>query len=122
MLYYKRVQRMMTRIVAMILAFGYALSAVAQADSPAVLYDPVFWKDDLKLKHEQLHEIEAVNHEFYERIIETYHETTDDRKALDEVIVQCSIERSNQIWQIFSPKQRKKWTKIWSERYAGGDG
>lgn len=122
MLDYNRVRKGMMRIVATVLAFGYAFGAVAQADSPAVLYDPIFWKDDLKLKHEQLDEIEAVNHEFYERILDTYHETADDREALDQAIVQCSIERSNQIWEIFSPKQRKKWTKIWSEEYAGNDG
>ena len=113
---------MMIRIIAILLAVGYGAKAFGQSENPEVLYDPIFWKEDLKLKNEQCSEIKAVNHEYYERILDTYQETADDRQALDRAIVQCSMERSNQIWQIFSPKQRKKWTKLWSERYAGNDG
>lgn len=105
-----------------LLMVGYGVAAFGQTENPEVLYDPIFWKDDLKLKNEQCSEINAVNHEYYERILDTYEEVADDRQALNEAIVQCSIERSNQIWEIFSPKQRRKWTKLWSERYAGNNG
>ena len=112
----------MIRIIAIILMVGYGVVAFGQTENPEVLYDPLFWKDDLKLKNEQCSEINAVNHEYYERILDTYEEVADDRQALNRAIVQCSRDRSHQIWEIFSPKQRKRWTKLWSERYSGNNG
>jgi hypothetical protein len=107
-----------------VLACLYAGGAFCQEAGveKGVMYDPIFWKDDLKLKTEQCSEIKAVNFEFYERILDTYEETANDRKALDQAIVECSNHRSQQIWEIFSPKQRRKWTKLWSERYSRDDG
>lgn len=111
-------------LIALLLAV-FAISAYGQ-DSPEsiVLYDPIFWKDDLKLKSEQCNEIRAVNMEFYEKILDTYEESANDSRELNRALLQCSVERSNQIWQIFSPKQRKKWVKLWHERYTevGNDG
>src|SRR5690606_36284490 len=96
-----------------------SLSSYAQ-DSPEsiVVYDPIFWKDDLKLKTEQCHEIRAVTTEHYEKILDTYEECAHDRREHNPALLQCSVERSHQIWQIFRPRQRKKWTKLWHERYT----
>lgn len=109
-----------------VLALAFMAISVYGQDSPEsiVLYDPIFWKDDLKLKSEQCDEIRAVNIEYYEKILDTYEESANDRRELSRAILQCSAERSNQIWQIFSPRQRKKWMKLWHERYSevGNDG
>lgn len=108
-----------TRTLIGILIASSALAAYGQ-DSPEsiVLYDPIFWKDDLKLRSEQCNEIRAVNSEYYEKILDTYEESANDRRELNRALLQCSVERSHQIWQIFSPRQRKKWTKLWHERYT----
>jgi hypothetical protein len=100
------------------LSVAGAFSQDPDTSKGVVLYDPIFWKDDLKLKTEQCVEIRAANLEFYERILDTFEESPHNREVLNQAITQCSIERSQQIWDIFSPRQRRRWTKLWTEKYA----
>lgn len=111
-------------LIALLLASPVIATYGQDSPESIVLYDPIFWKHDLKLKSEQCNEIRAVNTEYYEKILDSYEESADDRRELNRALLQCSVERSNQIWQIFSPRQRKKWMKLWHERYTevGNDG
>ncbi|MBK8292925.1 MAG: hypothetical protein IPK96_20310 [Flammeovirgaceae bacterium] len=51
-----------------------AIPAIAQegvSDEPIVVYDPLFWKSELKLKNSQRQSIEQINSEYYQLIEST---------------------------------------------------
>lgn len=89
-----------------------SVSAQQSNDEKAVvLYDPLFWKDDLKLSNDQCKKIRDINFEFFERINTL---TREDRGAVHAKAAEFLSERSDKIWSTFQPRQKKKWKKIWS--------
>ncbi|MEJ7645891.1 MAG: hypothetical protein WKF87_14950 [Chryseolinea sp.] len=80
-----------------------------------VLFDPLFWKDELKLDNAQCQEIRRINSQYYEKLYavarDANHRTA---KAKAETTLQ---ERSEEIWETFHPKQRKRWKKIWDNKF-----
>jgi CRISPR/Cas system-associated protein Csm6 len=92
--------------------------ANAQVDLPEdelVLYDPLFWKDQLKLDDDQCQKIKEINSEFYEKLSAVAQEEP-DHKAARELAQETLIQRSEGIWETFHPKQRKRWKKIWQDK------
>lgn len=86
-----------------------------QPENELVLYDPLFWKEQLKLDDDQCQKIREINGEFYEKLSEVGQDAPGHQEAralADETILQ----RSEGIWETFDSKQRKRWKKIWQEK------
>jgi len=83
-------------------------------DKSIVLYDPLFWKDQLKLDAFQCQKIREINSEYYEKLSTVVHEEP-NRKTVQVKAAQSLLERSEEIWETFHPKQRKRWKKMWQE-------
>jgi hypothetical protein len=97
--------------------------AKAQTHEPLkalVLYDPLFWKDELKLDFYQSRKINEINFEYYERLVTAVNEEKNDRQALQLTVAQSLLNRSQLIWETFHPKQKKKWMKMWKHQFGTG--
>ena len=99
----------------LIMFVGFILSstAIMAQDSNVVQYDPLFWKDQLKLDKEQCQKIKEINSEYYESLFTAYKEEKDDRNALRRSAIKSLVQRNQEIWETFHPKQRKRWKRIW---------
>jgi hypothetical protein len=90
----------------------------ANEDSPSgniVQYDPLFWKDKLKLDDDQCQKIREINGEYYQSLFSAYEEVKDDRDALRSIANKSLEHRNQEIWETFHPKQRKRWKRMWDE-------
>lgn len=113
---------MTSRIVA-ILALLVAAN-VARAQNPVserqqVMYDPLFWKDELSLKDAQSRKIEEINREFYDglrRLKEVPRSKSEMQTKLDQGLQ----ERSVKIWATLHGKQKRKFEKILEENALQG--
>ena len=89
---------------------------MAQVDSKSenlIQYDPLFWKEKLKLDDDQCQKIREINGEYYQNLFSAYQEEKDDRAALIELANKSLEQRNQEIWEIFHPKQRKRWKRMW---------
>lgn len=86
---------------------------VRAQDANLVQYDPLFWKDKLKLDRDQCQKIKEINSEYYESLFTAYEEEKDDRNALRKLANKSLLQRNQEIWETFHPKQRKRWKRIW---------
>lgn len=104
-----------------LLIFSFlAASAIAHAqehqpENELVLYDPLFWKEQLKLDDDQCQRIKEINSQYYEKLIEVVQEEP-DHETIRALAEETLVQRSEGIWETFYPKQRKRWKKIWHER------
>lgn len=102
-------------IVFVILA-APATTLIAQENAPAksmVLYDPLFWKDRLKLDAHQCQKIREINSQYYQKLYDVARES--NHQAVKAKAAETLMQRSEEIWETFHPKQRKRWKKIWQE-------
>jgi hypothetical protein len=83
-----------------------------------VLYDPLFWKDQLKLSDAQSKKIQEINWEYYESLQMVLYDEHANREGLRTKAMQCLMQRSQKIWDTFQPKQKRKWRKIEDETMA----
>lgn len=83
-----------------------------------VQYDPLFWKDKLKLDPEQCQKIREINGEYYENLFTAYQEVKHDRNALRSLANKSLEQRNQEIWETFHPKQRKRWKRMWHAESA----
>lgn len=79
-----------------------------------ILYDPLFWKDDLKLNSDQCERIKDINIEFFHRINSLTSEL-ENRSLLKRKTSEILTDRSEKIWSTFLPRQKRKWKKISAE-------
>jgi hypothetical protein len=97
-------------LIAVLLSAGaYAQNSPEERET--VLYDPLFWKDELALRNTQSRKIEQINTEFYE----TLRQTKDEPASQAEMHQQLERElqhRSQKIYDTLLPKQRRKLEKI----------
>ena len=87
--------------------------AIVAQDANLVQYDPLFWKDKLKLDQDQCQKIKEINSEYYESLFTAYQEEKGDRNALRRSANKSLLQRNQEIWETFHPKQRKRWKRIW---------
>ncbi len=85
-----------------------------QPDESFVLYDPLFWKDQLKLDSYQCQKIREINSEYYQKLLAVA-KNEGSQQEVKVKATQSLIERSEEIWETFHPKQRKRWKKIWQD-------
>jgi hypothetical protein len=102
------------KTVLMFVGFILLSSTLTMAqDANLVQYDPLFWKDELKLDRDQCQKIKEINSEYYESLFTAYREEKDDRNALRKSANRSLVQRNQEIWETFHPKQRKRWKRIW---------
>jgi hypothetical protein len=75
-----------------------------------VIYDPTFWRQDLKLSKEQYFAIAEINSEFYNNLIESAHQVIVSRE--NHISDDLLAERTKSIWKLLSQRQKTKWKKI----------
>jgi hypothetical protein len=102
----------------------FAMSTVAHAQQApdlkdVVMYDPLFWKDQLKLKEAQCKSITRINQEYYENLKQVIREAPKDRAAIQVRAAEYLQQRNQKIWDTFYPNQKKRWKKLWDHQYAG---
>lgn len=94
-----------------LISFGAQAQNSIENGPKEVMYDPLFWKDELSLRNAQSRKIEEINTEFYEHL----------RLLKDENAKQPEMERqleaglqvrSRKIFDTLLPKQRRKLEKI----------
>jgi hypothetical protein len=78
-----------------------------------IQFDPLFWKEKLKLDPDQCQKIREINGEYYENLFTAYQEEKGDVDALQELADRSLRQRNQEIWETFHPKQRKRWKRMW---------
>jgi hypothetical protein len=78
-----------------------------------IVFDPLFWKDQLKLNDSQCLRIREINSVFYQKLTDVAKES--NHHDVRAKAAQSLLERSEEIWETFHPKQRRKWRKIAQE-------
>ena len=84
----------------------------ANTSTDLIQFDPLFWKDKLKLDPEQCQKIREINGEYYQNLFAAYQEVKNDRRALRSLADKSLEHRNQEIWETFHPKQRKRWKRI----------
>ena len=84
-----------------------------KAEQNMIVFDPLFWKDQLKLDDSQCLRIREINSVFYEKLSDVANES--NHQVVKAKAAQSLLERSEEIWETFHPKQRRKWKKIAQE-------
>ena len=101
-------------LLILITTFFLSFSTHAQrqnTDYEAVLYDPSFWKKELKLKPKQLQKINNINHTFYKSLSEIDLKGRESGK--NQVGVSDLVEdRNYHFWNVFTERQKFKWRRI----------
>jgi hypothetical protein len=78
-----------------------------------IVFDPLFWKDQLKLNDSQCLRIREINSVFYKKLTDVAKES--NHQDVRAKAAQSLLERSEEIWETFHPKQRRRWKKIAQE-------
>lgn len=81
-----------------------------------VVFDPLFWRDQLKLDAFQCKKIKEINSEYYEQLFAVIREES-DHKSVQVKATQSLLQRSEEIWETFHPRQRKRWKRMWQQHY-----
>lgn len=107
------------------LIFGLSLinsisttAQTAENSDVIVVFDPLFWKDELKLSNGQYNQIQNINREYYSNIYRAVSENEGNISFLQATTKELLEIRSERIWNTFAAKQKRIWKKISSE-YAG---
>jgi hypothetical protein len=83
------------------------------------MYDPLFWKDELKIKNSQSRQIEEINREFYDGL-RRLKQTPSSRAEMQDQLSTGLQERSAKIWATLDSKQKRKLEKILDETSLQG--
>lgn len=84
-------------------------SSFSPAPKNIILYDPIFWKNELKLTATQQRKIDEINSDFYENIKAAY---TKKDSSYPHDIAGLLMSRSELIWGTFHHRQKRKWEKL----------
>lgn len=100
-----------------IICFAAGSAFSQEQGQQVVVYDPLFWKDELKLKDSQYRSIQQINTEFYAFLEASTHDVSIDHKNLKAIAREGLIERSTKIWNTLHPSQKRKWKRLWETKY-----
>ena len=93
-----------------LIAFGANAQNTPDSESrDVVMYDPLFWRQELNIRVDQSRKIEQINNEFYENIRQN---RSDDHEQNSATLERGLEERSQKIFETLLPKQRRKLEKI----------
>lgn len=96
-----------------------ALAQEGELEEPVIVYDPLFWKSELRLKDSQCQSIQQINSEYYQLIESTARNSETSQPELQEIAKEGLVERSQKIWGTFHTNQKKRWVKMWNQQYGG---
>lgn len=113
----KRIITVPTTCLLVCFMVSFSSARAQRPDDPKdiVLFDPLFWKDQLKLSAAQSKKIQEINWEYYENLRHVLYDEHASREGLRTRAMQCLMQRSQKIWDTFQPKQKRKWRKIEDE-------
>ena len=97
-----------------VLMTAFCWNLKAQDKTPGrdvVMYDPLFWRDELSLKNSQSRKIEEINREFYDGLRQMK-QVPGSRADMQERLNMGLQERSVKIWATLDNKQKRKLGKI----------
>src|SRR5687767_13864397 len=108
--------RKMRLVFALILCLGFVQTTdiwaqTKQTSESKVVFDPLFWKDELKLTAGQYLEIRSINEEYYKEIMRLAY-SGNDAAYLRAATTQLLQKRSDKIWNTFHSRQKRKWKEI----------
>jgi hypothetical protein len=105
-------------LLACIMASARVQAQATDEGKVIIKYDPLFWKDQLKLTPSQSDKIKEINIEYYEKIkvISASQPAGNNSRVTVEQFLE---QRSNQIWNTFHTKQKRRWVKLWSDTKNG---
>ena len=120
--FFMKTGRILVFCISMLMAHA-GLGQTTRLDKQLIVYDPIFWKNDLKLSTFQCRKIQNIDIEYYEHLIAAFRSGDANQSQLQLKVVECLTDRSNRIWETFKPKQKRKWKKIFGEydRQFSGD-
>ncbi len=90
----------------------------AQLENLSVVYDPLFWKEELRLKDSQCQSIQKINSEYYQLIETSVRNTSVGMPEKQEIVKEGLVERSQKIWDTLHTNQKRKWVKLWQHQYG----
>jgi len=104
-------------VVVVLLGLGLLKSFESQGQSikstkNLVTFDPLFWKDELRLNPNQYMTIQNINKDFYEAIYRLVNENEGNVGVMQSATSELLQHRSVKIWNTFHPKQKRKWKKL----------
>ncbi|MBL7870634.1 MAG: hypothetical protein JNM78_03410 [Cyclobacteriaceae bacterium] len=94
------------------------LGQEGQPENLAVIYDPLFWKEELKLKDSQCQSIQKINSEYYQLIESSVKDSSASIPEIQEIAKEGLVERSQKIWDTLHTNQKRKWMKMWQHQYG----
>ena len=98
-------------LICLLLCFSYASFGQHSSEIGQVIYDPLFWKSKLKLTKSQCEQISRINNLFYDLLYSVDNPDSASHIRIDELYFLIHV-RSTQIWNIFSDRQKRKWSKL----------
>lgn len=99
--------------VVLLATVSFAQAQDLKSEQNMVMFDPLFWKHELRLNDSQCLRIREINSDFYKKLSDVANES--NRQVVRAKAAQSLLERSEEIWETFHPKQRRKWKKIAQE-------
>jgi hypothetical protein len=107
----------MRLVFALIACVGLFKSGIIHAQTvqnteTKVVFDPLFWKDELKLTEGQYNQIRIINEEYYQGVMHVVHEHSGNVSVLRNASSDLLQKRSDRIWNTFHSKQKRKWKEI----------
>ena len=96
----------------------YPVLGQDQPENLAVVYDPLFWKEELKLKDNQCQSIQKINSEYYQLIESSVRNSSVSIPEIQEIAKEGLVERSQKIWDTLHTNQKRKWVKMWQHQYG----
>jgi hypothetical protein len=94
------------------------LGQEGQPENLAVVYDPLFWKEELRLKDTQCQSIQKINSEYYQLIESSVRNSSASIPEIQEIAKEGLVERSQKIWDTLHTNQKRKWVKLWQHQYG----
>lgn len=105
--------RLLVAAVMLLFSAPFLRAQELKSEQNMIVFDPLFWKDQLKLDDSQCLRIREINSDFYKKLSDVANES--NRQVVRAKAAQSLLERSEEIWETFHPKQRRKWKKIAQE-------
>jgi len=88
-------------LLVLVMIAGYA-QATPVDEAP---YDVMFWKGELRLKPEQIHQLQGINHDLYTALYELKGSSREELAAVLSHWKTAMID-------VLTPRQKRKWDKI----------
>jgi hypothetical protein len=106
----RRINKVFT-LICLLLSISYESFSQHPSEIGQVIYDPLFWKSKLKLTKSQCEQISRINNLFYHLLYSVDNSDSASHIRIDELYFLIHV-RSTQIWNIFSDRQKRKWSKL----------